>query len=82
MYAEGKHFIIPNFFKTLMYLHKLGRDFAVVFRTFGNDIENALWEFNKFCSGTHPCYNGKNGMPLVKFDGTKGTRDLRINDRY
>jgi len=82
VYAEGKYFIMPSFFKTLMYLQKLGRDFAVVFRTFGHDLENVIWEFNKFCSGQHPCYNGKNGMPLVKFDGSRGTKDLRINDRY
>jgi hypothetical protein len=65
-----------------MYLHKLGRDFAIVFRTFGSDMENVIWEFNKFCNGQHPCYNGKNGTPLVKFDGTKGTKDLRISEKY
>lgn len=58
IYSEGKCFLIPNFFKTLIYLKKLGRDFAVVFRTFGTDFDNMIWEFNKFCSGQHPCYNG------------------------
>lgn len=74
--------MVPAFFKTLIYLKKLRRDFSVVFRTFGSDIDNVLWEFNKFCSGEHPCFNGKNGTTLVKFDGTQGTRDLRIVDRH
>lgn len=64
-----------------MYLKKAKRDFAVIFRTFGSDLDNLIWEFNKFCSGEHPCFNGKNGTLLVKFDGSKGTRDLRIVDK-
>jgi hypothetical protein len=72
--------ITSTFFKTLIYLKKMKRDFAVVFRTFGSDLDNVIWEFNKFCTGDHPCYNGKFGTPLIKFDGTKGTRDLRILD--
>lgn len=38
------------------------------------------WEFNQFCAGFHPCYSGRNGTPLIKFDGTKGTKDLKIRD--
>ena len=69
----------------MMYLKQLNRDFSIVFRTFGTDIDNVIWEFNKFCSGEHPCFNGKNGTPIVKFDGSsvKGTftRDFRIVEK-
>lgn len=63
-------------------MKKAKREFAIVFRSFGEDIHNAIFEFNKFCNGEHPCYSGRGGTPLVKFDDkTKGTKDLRINDR-
>ena len=39
-----------------------------------------MWEFNQFCSGQHPCYSGRNGTHLIKFDGSKGTKDFRISD--
>lgn len=39
-----------------------------------------VYEFNKFCSGEHPCFNGRNGAPLVKFDGSKNQKDLRIKE--
>jgi hypothetical protein len=69
----------------MMYLKQLNRDFSIVFRTFGSDIDNVIWEFNKFCSGEHPCFNGKNGTPIVKFDGSSVkasfTRDFRIVEK-
>jgi hypothetical protein len=39
-----------------------------------------IYEFNKFCSGEHPAFNGRNGTPLVKFDGSKNCKELRITD--
>lgn len=39
-------------------------------------------EFNQFCRGDHPCYNGKNGTALVKFDGSKGTKEMRFKDKH
>ena len=32
----------------------------------------------RLCDGTHPCYNGSPGIPLVKFDGSKNNKDYRI----
>lgn len=61
-----------------MYLKKQKREFSVVFRTFGKDLDNVVWEFNKFCNGEHPCFNGRNNTPLVKFDGSKNSKDLRF----
>ena len=80
MFGEGKYHLIPSFFRTLIYLKKNKREFAIAFRTFGNDLEKVTWEFNRFCNGQHPCYSGRNGTPLIKFDGSKGTKDLRIRD--
>jgi len=46
MFGEGKYHIIPSFFRTLIFLKKQKREFAVCFRTFGHDIKNIVWEFN------------------------------------
>ena len=82
MFGEGKYHIIPSFFRTLIFLKKAKREFAIVFRTFGSDIDNVVFEFNKFCNGVHPCYSSSGGAVPVKFDGSKGTKDLRIKDRH
>jgi hypothetical protein len=82
MFGEGKHHLIPSFFRTLIALKKAKREFAVVFRTFGDDLNNVVFEFNKFCNGDHPCYSGRGGTPQVKFEGGKNTKDLRIKERY
>ena len=63
--------MIPSFWRLLMYMKKQKREFAVVFHTFGDELDNVVYEFNKFCSGEHPCFNGRNGCTLVKFDGSK-----------
>jgi len=52
----------------------------VAFRTFGQDLPLVVWEFNQFCQGNHPCFSGRNGTPLIKFDGSKGTKNLKIED--
>jgi hypothetical protein len=81
LFGEGKYHLIPSFFRTLIFLKKQKREFAVCFRTFGKDIKTIVWEFNSFCNGQHPCYSGRNGTPMIKFDGSKGTKDLRIRDQ-
>jgi len=80
MFGEGKYHLIPAFFRTLIQLKKQKREFAVVYRTFGKDLDHVIWEFNQFCCGNHPCYSGRNGTPLIRFDGYKLTKDLRIRD--
>jgi hypothetical protein len=80
--ADGKYHLVPSFFRTLIYLKKIKKEFAVVFRNYSAlDLQNAVAEFNQFCKGEHPCYNGKNGTSLVKFDGSKGTKELRLKDK-
>lgn len=81
--AEGKYNLLPSFFRTLIYLKKVKKEFAVVFRNYnGQDLQNVIAEFNQFCKGEHPCYSGRNGTPLVKFDGSKGTKELRFKDKH
>lgn len=78
LFGEGYYHLIPSFFRTLMYLKKSKREFSVVFRTFGSDHTNFVYEFNRFCNGEHPAFNGRNNTALVKFDGSKNCKDLRF----
>lgn len=80
LFGEGKYHIIPSFFRLMMYMKKQKREFAVTFNTFGSELDNVVYEFNKFCAGEHPCFNGRNGASLVKFDGSKNQKDFRIRD--
>lgn len=80
LFAEGKYHLIPSFYRLMMYMKKQKREFAVVFNTFGSELDNVVYEFNKFCSGEHPCFNGRNGSSLVKMDGSKNQKDFRIRD--
>jgi len=68
------HHLLPSFFHCVLELSKAGRDFRVIFRTFGVDLENVKEEWNAFCEGTHPSY------PDARFDGTSGSRDLRLKE--
>lgn len=78
LFSDGRYSLIPGFFRTLIYLKKQKQEFAVVFRTFGQDLKLVVHEFDKFARGEHPCFNGRNGLPLVKFDGSKNSKDFRF----
>ena len=79
LFTEGRVNIVPSFFKLLNGLKKAKREFSIVFRSFGQELPDIIWEFNKFCNGEHPCYNGQQ-CSLVKFDGSKGVKDLRFKE--
>ena len=79
LFGEGKYFMVPSFFRTLMYLKKQKKEFSIIFRSFGTELDPVIWEYNKFCSGEHPCFNGRNNTPLVKLDGSKNSKDMRIS---
>lgn len=34
---------------------------------------------NYFAHGQHPCFSGKSGLPLVRFDGAKGSKNLVVD---
>ncbi|CAI2366689.1 unnamed protein product [Moneuplotes crassus] len=78
-YDVGRFNIIPGFFKTLKALSDQKRSFSLAFRTHGRELRNVIDEFNNFCEGKHPAYNGHSGEQIF-FNGTK-SRDLRIKDR-
>ena len=80
LFSEGFYGLIPSFFKTLIALKKQKQEFAIVFRTYGNQLEDVVLELNKFCQGEHPCFNGRNGTPSVRMDGHNYTKDFRIKD--
>lgn len=51
------HWILPSFFQLLADLGQEGRDFAVVFRTFGTDLPRALRAVCRAVSeGAHPLF--------------------------
>lgn len=80
LFEDQKYHLLPSFFKTLIYLKKAKREFAVVIRGEKEFIEPAIFEFNKFCVGEHPCYCGRSGTPTIKFDGSKNTKNCIIAD--
>ena len=53
-------------------MHLQGRDFTIVFRSFGNDIAEVMEEMNMFCTGQHPFHPevnpvGLGGVALIAF---------------
>ncbi len=81
--SDGKYHLLPSFFRTLIYLKKMKKEFSVVFRNYdGTDLSHVVAEFNQFCKGDHPCFSGRSGTTLVKFDGSKGTKEMRLRDKH
>ncbi|CAG9310386.1 unnamed protein product [Blepharisma stoltei] len=80
LFREGNYFLIPSFFNLIRSLSACQREFSIVFRTFGNDMEEVINEFNLFCNGKHPLYNGKNKTEKFISNGELGTRNLTINN--
>ncbi|XP_062829834.1 uncharacterized protein LOC103281301 [Anolis carolinensis] len=55
---QGKHYhlVLPSFFCLLESLHREGRHFAVIFRTFGTDLPRVLRAVNCALEGQHPLF--------------------------
>lgn len=70
--STQRYHILPAFFKLLLSLKKKKCDFSVVIKNpSGSDNHGfIIHELNLFFSGQHPLYNGRNGTPLVKWDGS------------
>ena len=47
---------IKYIFNRMIKLREMGREFNIIFRTFGIDLPEVLEEFNVFCMGEHPLY--------------------------
>ena len=81
LYGNGYMFIIPSFFKFMIDLQKKDRKFVIIFRTFGTDFDNIIKEYNSFCEGNHPIFNGKKPeFPKCYFNGEHGSKDYRIKE--
>jgi len=80
LFEDQKYHILPSFFKTLIYLKKSKREFAIVLRGEDEFIKPAVFEFNKFCIGEHPCFCGRSGTPTIKFDGSKNAKNCIIEE--
>ncbi|XP_074770823.1 uncharacterized protein LOC141964387 isoform X2 [Athene noctua] len=52
--SKRYHLILPAFFRLLDTLHRDGRAFAVIFRTFGTDLPRALRAVSCALAGQHP----------------------------
>lgn len=51
LFPHGHQALAPSYFALLRHLVSSGRDFAVVFRTFGTDLPEVVMEHNAFCEG-------------------------------
>lgn len=79
IFPIGKMLLIPSFFRMIQELKKNKREFAIVFRTFGHELETVIDEFNLYCRGNHPLFNGKHGTPRIRFDGKSKSKDMIID---
>ena len=73
LFANGAYHIVPAFFEFVLHLNATERDFALVFRTMGENMPVVADEWNMFCTGRHPLY------PSAKFDGSNNTIDRRLH---
>lgn len=48
------HYILPSVYRVIHQLYEDGRDFSVVFRTYGLDAKNVLTSLSHGLSGNHP----------------------------
>lgn len=59
------HWILPSFFQLLTDLVQEGREFAVVFRTFGRDLPRVLRAvFRALNEGAHPLFPDLSGLSV------------------
>lgn len=78
-FEEDFQYIVPSFFKLIIFLRKNKREFGLVFRSRKNDAAMFYEELNLFFNGEHLLYNGKNGTQMAKMDNGKGGKNYSIN---
>ena len=64
----------------LLWLKKAKWNFRVVFWSSGREIKSTITEFNAFCNGDHPAFNGELGTHKVLLNDEKGP-DLWVKDK-
>ncbi|XP_063147520.1 uncharacterized protein LOC134489036 isoform X2 [Candoia aspera] len=62
--ARHYHLVLPSFFYLLESLHREGREFAVIFRTFGTDLPRVLQAVNCALERQHPSFPALGGISL------------------
>lgn len=85
LFKNAYHSTIISFFNLITTLSKNKRRFVIIFHFFDmplSCIEEFIFEFNAFCNGNHPKYNGDNGTQVLYFDGknSKNFKDFRIKE--
>ena len=83
LYKNGYIFVFPSLFRLMIELEEKKREFILIFRTFGNDFDNVIKEYNSFCEGNHPIFLKEIGnQKQIKkyFDGTHNSKDYRIKE--
>ena len=63
------HYILPSVYRIIHKLYEDGRDFAVIFRTYGLDAENVLSSLSHGLSGNHPYFPNEVEMNVNKIPG-------------
>ena len=82
LYENDYIFIFPSLFRTMIELKSQNRIFTIIFRTFGLDFDDVIKEYNSFCEGKHPLFNGLNEKyPNMKFNGENGSKDYCIQEK-
>lgn len=82
LYKNGYIFIFPSLFRLMIELRNDNREFTIIFRTFGHDFYNVIKEYNSFCEGEHPIFEGEENekYPRKYFNGTHNSKDYRIKE--
>lgn len=62
--ARHYHLVLPSFFCLLESLHREGREFAVIFRTFGTDLPRVLRAVSCALEGQHPSFPALGGISV------------------
>ncbi|OMJ88502.1 hypothetical protein SteCoe_9536 [Stentor coeruleus] len=78
---SDKMLLIPSFFEMIKKLKDNKRDFAIVFRTFGKELNTVVDEFNMFCKGIHPKYNRKNKRRKIESVKKLKYKDMVIDEQ-
>ncbi len=54
--SESFYSLTPSFFHFITYLIQRDINFRIIFRTFGDDTNEVIHEYNSFLSGNHPYF--------------------------
>lgn len=74
----SQYFIVPTLFYLVATLQRAGREFALLFRSFGNDHEKIKAEWNAFCELRHPIFS-RLIEDMGPMDGTGRLPDRRVH---